>query len=336
MSYCLKKGSIQYIFSVQSSYRMAVKMANNDYNYYKSEYGKFKSNYYTPGNNNKNNRNGRNSGFKKFIRAFLVFLIAFAILASLIFGGVKIYQSIKNKSEQGTDKPTTTVSQTDPEKTTKPQKTTEKETTTKAPETTTKKPVETTTKQDTSINNKPYVGAIGYIDTDDNSGVFLRTSPTYDISGYAPLIDGTQVVLAEISEDGKWGKTSNFDINGWIYLDYFVMTSTASSTTASSSSSSSSSTSSSGDLTFGQALEIFGNSTEKNLFMNCVIVSSGAVSGVADYANASSGVNSTFSNGDKVEIYSVRDGYGKTRIGNGDIVTWIPTSYLDFVSWGHY
>lgn len=294
---------------------------NNDYNYYKSEYGKFKNNYYTPGNNNKNSKKRGNKSVKRFFRAFFVFLFTFSIIAVAVFGGIKLYKNISlNKAEN------TTTTQTEKEdETTKPIKeTTEKETTTKREETTTKKE-ETTTKKPTS--DKIVAGSVGYVSTSSGEPIYLRHEPSYNISGYAPLTTGTRVVISEISSDGKWGKTSNFDINGWVNLQYIKVSTSSSETNTPSQYYPD-------KLSFSNALEIFGKDTSQNLYMNCSISSSEKVSGIADYKNPDSAVISTFTNGQKVEIYSVRSGYGKTRVNN--IETWIPTRYLEFDSWGHY
>lgn len=294
-------------------------MANNDYNYYKSEYSKFKNNYYTPGSNNNNNNNkDKGKAAKRFLRAFLVFLITFGVIAAAVFGGIKLYKNIADKKEKETTVATTVEEETSETKTetTTEEKTTEEKTT---------EPTTTAAPSDSKIT----AGTVGVVKTDDNSGIYLRHNPTYDEPGYAHLPDGTSVTISEISSDGKWGKSSNFDINGWVYLQYI----TASASAPASNSKPSSSADNSENLTFGQALTIFGNDTSKNLYMNCRINTS-SVSGIADYSDPNSKVISTFAGGQDVEIYSVRSGYGKTRV-NG-IETWIPTQYLDFVSWGHY
>ncbi|MBQ6624747.1 MAG: hypothetical protein IIX39_02895 [Clostridia bacterium] len=303
---------------------------NNDYNYYKSEYGKFKNNYYTPGNNNKNNKKRGNKAVKRFFRAFFVFLFTFSIIAVAVFGGIKLYKNISANKPETPSTSETQISKEDntskTEKETTEKETTEKETTTKKEESTTKKE-ENTTKKPSS--DKISAGSVGYVSTGSGEPIYLRHEPTYNISGYAPLTNGTRVVISEISSDGKWGKTSNFDINGWVYLQYIKVTASASSN------SSSATTQYYPDkLSFSNALEIFGKDTSKNLYMNCSISSSEKVKGIADYNNPDSAVISTFSDGQKVEIYSVRNGYGKTRINN--VETWIPTRYLEFDSWGHY
>lgn len=307
-----------------------VKMAgNNDYNYYKSEYGKFKDNYYKPGNNNRKRGSG-GKNFKRFIRAFFVFLVTFGIVAVAIFGGVRLYKNLSAKKQEETTVATTVKdNENQPQTSTKA----EKESTTKektTAETTTKKAEEKTTKSSekttVSSSGKIVAGSVGYVSTSTGEPIYLRHNPTYNEAGYAPLTNGTEVVISEISQDGQWGKTSNFDIDGWVNLSYI-------SVAASSSSSSSSPSKSSDNLSFGQALTIFGNDTSQNLYMNCKINSS-SVKGIADYKDSSSKVITTFSNGQNVPIYSVRNGYGKTRVNN--VETWIPTQYLDFVSWGHY
>lgn len=295
---------------------------NNDYNYYKSEYSKFKNNYYTPGSNNNNNKGSGGKSFKRFIRSFIVFLITFGVIAAAIFGGVKLYKSIAEKKEKETTVATTSVTETtkEVEKTTA-EKTTE-ETTTEA---------ETTTGAASSGRIK--AGTVAYVKTPDNTGIYLRHNPTYDEYGYAPLSDGTKVVVSEVSADGLWAKTSNFDINGWVYAKYLVASDNSASTSGQASPSQTSASAESGKISFGEALTIFGNDTSRNLYMNCKINSSN-VSGIADYQNPDSKVIATFSSGQAVPIYSVRSGYGKTRV-NG-VETWIPTQYLDFDSWGHY
>lgn len=297
---------------------------NNDYNYYKSEYSKFKNNYYTPGSNNNNNKGDKGKAFKRFIRAFLVFLITFAIIAAAVFGGIKLYKVISSNNENKTTTPTTVAEKTtaDGEKTTA-EKTTEKTTT----ETTTQS--ETTTQA--SSSGKITAGMTATVKTPDNSGVYLRYNPTYDEGGFVLLKDGTTVVISEISADGLWAKSSNFDINGWVYMKYLV---TAASASAETKTTAKTSSDVKQNLTFGEALTIFGNDTSRNLYMNCKINSSSKVSGIADYQNPDSKVVATFTNGQEVPIYSVRSGYGKTRVNGAE--TWIPTQYLDFESWGHY
>lgn len=302
-------------------------MANkNDYNYYKSEYSKFKQNNYVPANNFNNNNNDKGKSLKRFIRAFLVFFVTFGIIAAAVFGGIKLYKSIAEKEKTV---PTTVVEET---------------TTEKANETTTEKPTETTTQEPTTTapettasapSGKVTAGTTAYVKTPDGSGVYLRYNPTYGEWGYAHLSDGTRVDVSEISSDGLWAKSSNFDINGWVYMKYLV-TSADSSATAEGTTAAAKSTSGSNaeNLSFGDALTIFGNDTSRNLYMNCKINSTSNVNGIANYQNPDSKVIATFSNGQEVPIYSVRSGYGKTRV-NG-VETWIPTQYLDFVSWGHY
>lgn len=304
---------------------------NNDYNYYKSEYSKFKGNYYTPGSNNNNNKGSGGKSFKRFLRAFLVFLVTFGIIAAAVFGGIKLYRSIAEKKQNEAATTTsasteTTTSENNETTAKKPDETTTEEKTTTEPETTTAAP-----------SSKVTAGTVAVVKTPDNTGIYLRYNPTYDEGGFVLLKDGTNVVISEISSDGLWAKSSNFDINGWVYLKYLVSSSgsaLSADKSASATTGSSSSDKSSEKLTFGEALTIFGNDTSRNLYMNCKINSSSKVSGIADYQNPDSKVIATFSNGQSVPIYSVRSGYGKTRV-NG-IETWIPTQYLDFESWGHY
>lgn len=301
---------------------------NNDYNYYKSEYSKFKGNYYTPGSNNNNNKGSGGKSFKRFLRAFFVFLVTFGIIAVAVFGGIKLYKNVVDNKEKETTAQTTAVA----DETTAEDK----------DKTTTKKSEETTTKQEKTTKSEPTTGAssgkiaagtVAVVKTPENSGIYLRHNPTYDEYGYAPLKDGTTVVVSEISSDGLWAKSSNFDINGWVYAKYLVSTSDSTPASSEKTTASSSASSDDSNLTFGQALEIFANDTSQNLYMNCKI-NSDKVNGISDYQNPDSKVISTFSSGQSVPIYSVRNGYGKTRV-NG-VETWIPSQYLDFESWGHY
>lgn len=302
---------------------------NNNYNYYKSEYGKFKENYYTPGNNNKNNKNKSNKSVKRFFRAFLVFLITFSIIAAVIFGGYKLFKMISANKEDETTVVTTT--QKAEEKITFEEKTTIEKTTEE--KTTAEKTTEEKTTENKISSSGISAGAVGYIKTSSGDGIFLRHNPTYDEAGFTPLKDGTKIVIAKISDDGKWAKTSNFDINGWVYLDYVDGLATTASVKTDANSINSKGTTYPNNISFDDALGYFEKDTSHNVYLNCKI-SGSDVKGIANYQNPSSKVVKTFSNNQSVAIYSVREGYGKTRVNDKEV--WIPTSNLEFVSWGYY
>lgn len=172
-------------------------MANkNDYNYYKNEYGKYKANYYSPGSEEYKKRE---SGSKKqkaarFFRAFFVFLIIGAIVVGLVFGIIKLSGVIK-------DRTSIKVTET----------TTDNATTAKQ---------ETTTKKESTTETKFKKGTVCVVKTNDGTGINLRNKPSYDVTGYMLLVDGTEIVVDKLSDDGEWCKTSNFSMNGWVNVKY--------------------------------------------------------------------------------------------------------------------
>ena len=304
---------------------MANNNNNKDYNYYKSEYGKFKNNYYSPGVLNNSDKKKKNNGGKKFLKVMIIFIIVFGIIALLAFGGMKIYKVVsENRGEKESSTAFTTVATTVAETTTSEATTEEK--TTKAPSTT------------KSSQDKITANSEGYISTPSGDSVYLRHNPTYDEYGYAPLTVGTKVVICEISEDGEWGKTSNFDINGWIYLKYVTLSSPSGEKTTSKPVSTEKSDSSKfkTGITFDEALEIFMADTEKNHYMICTVSSdTGSVYGVYDYNKPDKDRMGQYMNGQSVNVYEVR--YDYARISQKGLPNiWIPTSCLVFDSWGKY
>ncbi len=166
-------------------------MANrNDYNYYKNEYGKYKANYYSPGSEEykKRESGSRKQKAARFFRAFFVFLVIAAIVVGLVFGIIKLSSAIR---ERTTDKETTTQSSTLANK-----------------------------EDETKSESKYKKGTVCVVKTEEGTGVNLRTKPTYDVAGYQLVSDGEKIVISELSEDGQWCKTSNFDKNGWLNLKY--------------------------------------------------------------------------------------------------------------------
>ena len=164
----------------------------NEYNYYKNEYGKYKANYYSPGSEEykKRQSGSRKQKAARILRAFVVFVIIAAIVVGIVFGIIKLSAVINDRIG---NKETTTVPTTE---------------------------VTTLPKKEESNDNKFKKGTKCIVKTEEGTGVNLRSKPTYDVAGYQLVVDGETVVIDEISEDGKWCKTSNFDKNGWLNLKY--------------------------------------------------------------------------------------------------------------------
>lgn len=330
-------------------------MGNNDYNYYKNEYSKYKNNYYSPSTQKKHFDNSKRKKImrKRFFRAFLVFFIIFAVIAALVFGGIKMYSYFKDKKPDDTlTTIATTVEKTTVETTTiVDETTTVEESTTEVEETTT---TESTTKTTTKSNTQNII-SIGshqtntayYLDTDSGVCVNLRVGPNTSAPVLRLLVENTKVVFSKFSDDKKWGYTSNLPVNGWIALE-FARYKNAGDNSSSNTNTNNKTTTYYAPTTslkyysnsyaqntpsFNDALAIFGADKSNNLYLNCKVSTSTKIIG-RDVPSDTAKQIATFSNGTSLKIYSVRYGYGRTRVNGKDV--WLPTSCLQFVSWGHY
>lgn len=302
-------------------------MANkNDYNYYKNEYGKYKDNYYSPGSEEykKRKNNSRKQKVARFFRAFVVFLIISCVVVAIVFGIIKLSSVIREKVENN------------------------------KPETTT----EITTVEDKTTNqsdNSPYKkGTKCIVETPEGTGVYLRNKPTYDVSGYQLVEDGKTVIIEEVSEDGEWARTSNFDNNGWLYLKYLKIvneesttetkpteketTTKAEETTKETTTKAEKPTENKTQLdssinTYADAIEAF-KEKGSGAVMNCKIVGSGAIYATSKPAEGSTKILYLVP-GESVKVVRVDGGYSKIiKAGYESSVTWVPNENLSFVSWG--
>lgn len=295
-------------------------MANrNDYNYYKNEYGKYKANYYSPGSEEykKRQSSSRKQKAARFFRAFFVFLIIAAVVVGLVFGIIKLSSVIRENIGNNTTVPTT----------------------------------ETTTVADTTKENdsKYKKGTKCVVKTEEGTGVNLRSKPTYDVAGYQLVADGETIVIAEISEDGKWCKTSNFDNDGWLNLKYLqiadeketttkkpVETTTEKptekeTTTKKPETTTEPKTQTDSDIkSYADAVEAF-KSKGSGTVMNCKVVGSGNI--FATYtSDPSSARILLLLSGDRVQVTEVSGSYSK--IIKDGYKAWVANENLSFVSWG--
>ncbi len=299
-------------------------MANrNDYNYYKNEYGKYKANYYSPGSEEykKRQSGSRKQKAARFFRAFIVFIVIAAVVVGLIFGIIKLSGIIHDRIN------------------------TNEETTTSSTETTTEKTTEKT-------DSKYKKGTECVVKTEEGTGVNLRNKPTYDVAGYQLIADGEKVVIAEISEDGEWCKTSNFDKNGWLNIKYLQIVEKEESTTKKTEetttekvteketttkkpeSTTESKTVTDGSITsYADAVEAF-KGKESGTVMNCKI--SGSSNVFATSRPDSSSVKILLLvPGEQIQVVAVEGDYSKiVKKGYESSITWVPNDCLTFVSWG--
>ncbi len=307
-------------------------MAKNDFNYYKNEYGKYKDTYYTPGNEDSKKKNSERNrkSISRFLRAFFVFIIIFAIIAGAVYGIIKLSSKINFSSNKNEE--TTTVA----EKTTSAKK-------------------EKTTKEQKSETNiaELKVGSVGVIKTKEGNGIYLRNTPSYDVTGFTHISDGTKIKISEISDDGSWCKTSNFDINGWVNVKYVTVDgapvveeketttksekTTVKEKTTKEKTTAEKTTEIKTDVTkqdsqitnYNDAMKEF-SSKPAGTKMNCKIVSNGTVFGKAS-PDENAGNIVYLVNGDSVVVTEVGKSFSKVFKYNA--YSWVPNSALTFVSW---
>ena len=299
----------------------------NDYNYYKNEYGKYKANYYSPGSEEykKRQSGSRKQKAARILRAFVVFVIIAAIVVGIVFGIVKLSAVINDRIG---NKETTTVPTT--ETTTLPDK-------------------------EESSDSEFKKGTKCIVKTEEGTGVNLRSKPTYDVAGYQLVIDGETVIIDEISEDGKWCKTSNFDKNGWLNLKYLQIVTEESTTEAAEEtttekatekptetetttkkpeSSTESKTQLDNSITsYADAVKAF-NEKGNGAIMNCKITGNGSVYALGS-PDASGVKILVLFPGESVRVVAVNGEYSKIiKSGYESSITWVANSNLAFVSWG--
>lgn len=298
-------------------------MANrNDYNYYKNEYGKYKANYYSPGSEEykKRQSGSRKQKTARFFRAFFVFIVIAAVVVGLIFGIIKLSAIIHGRIN--------------------------------GPEETTTSSVETTTENSTKKNDSKYKkGTECIVKTEEGTGVNLRNKPTYDVAGYQLISDGEKIVIAEISEDGEWCKTSNFDKNGWLNLKYLQIVEEESTTkkteekttekvtekettTKKPESTTEDKTQPDGSIkTYADAVKAF-KEKGNGAVMNCKI-SSGSNVFATSRPDSDSVKILLLVPGEQIKVVAVEGDYSKVvKKGYESSITWVPNDCLSFVSWG--
>ncbi len=298
-------------------------MANrNDYNYYKNEYGKYKANYYSPGSEEykKRQSGSRKQKAARFFRAFFVFIVIAAVVVGLIFGIIKLSSIIHDRIND--------------------------------PDETTTSSVETTTEKTTDKNDSKYKkGMECVVKTEEGTGVNLRSKPTYDVAGYQLVSDGEKVIIAEISKDGEWCKTSNFDKDGWLNLKYLQIIEEESTTkkteekttekvtekettTKKPESTTEDKTQTDGSIkSYADAVKAF-KEKGNGAVMNCKI--SGSSNVFATSRPDSSSVKILLLvPGEQIKVVAVEGDYSKVvKQGYESSVTWVPNACLSFVSWG--
>lgn len=297
-------------------------MANrNDYNYYKNEYGKYKANYYSPGSEEykKRQSGSRKQKAARFFRAFVVFFVIAAVVVGLIFGIIKLSSIIHNIIN-------------DPAETTSS--------------------VETTTEKITEKNDSKYKkGMECIVKTEEGTGVNLRNKPTYDVAGYQLIPDGEKIIIAEISEDGEWCKTSNFDKNGWLNLKYLQIAEEESTTekveeettekvtekettTKKPEPTTEGKTQTDGSIkTYADAVKVF-KEKGNGAVMNCKISSNSNVFATSRPDSESVKILLLVP-GEQIKVTAVEGEYSKiVKKGYENSVTWVPNDSLTFVSWG--
>lgn len=304
-------------------------MANkNDYNYYKNEYGKYKEAYYSPGSEKykKSKSSATKQQIGRFFRAFFVFLIISSVVVGIVFGIIKLSAYIRDKAD---NKPETTT-----------------EITTDAGN--------TTNKDDQNGSALEYI-----VKTESGNGIYMRNKPTYDVKGFTLIKDGESIIVAEISDDGEWAKTANFEKNGWVNIKYLVSAeeseteaktteketttekekttekeTTKKETTTKKESTTEGKTQTDTNITsYADAVKAF-KEKGSGAVMNCKIVGSGNL-----YAYSKPDVNSAkilwLESGESVKVVRVDGEYSKiVKLGFESSVTWVPNENLTFVSWG--
>lgn len=303
----------------------------NDYNYYKNEYGKYKANYYSPGSEEykKRQSGSRKQKAARILRAFVVFVIIAAIVVGVVFGIVKLSAVINDRIG---NKETTTVPTTE---------------------------ITTLPNKDESSDSEFKKGTKCIVKTEEGTGVNLRSKPTYDVAGYQLVIDGETVIIDEISEDGKWCKTSNFDKNGWLNLKYLQIVKNEETTEKQEETTTEKETEKATEkpteketttkkpepptesktqldnsiTSYSDAVKAFkekGNGT----VMNCKITGSGSVYALGS-PDASGVKILVLFPGESVRVVAVNGEYSKIiKSGYESSITWVPNSNLSFVSWG--
>ncbi len=303
----------------------------NDYNYYKNEYGKYKANYYSPGSEEykKRQSGSRKQKAARILRAFVVFIIIAAIVVGIVFGIVKLSAVINDRIG---NKETTTVPTTE---------------------------VTTLPTKDEGGKSEFKKGTKCIVKTEEGTGVNLRSKPTYDVAGYQLVVDGETVVIAEISEDGKWCKTSNFDKDGWLNLKYLQIVDEENTTEKKEESTTEKKTEKPTDKpteketttkkpetttegktqtdssikSYSDAIKAF-KEKGNGAVMNCKITGTGSVYAVSA-PNASAVKILVLFPGESVRVVAVNGEYSKiVKSGYESSVTWVPNSNLSFVSWG--
>lgn len=297
-------------------------MANrNDYNYYKNEYGKYKANYYSPGSEEykKRESGSRKQKTARFFRGFLVFVVIAAIVVGLIFGIIKLSAIIHGRITGG-----------------------ENETTTSSVETTTENKPD---KDDSKFKK----GTKCVVKTEEGTGVNLRNKPTYDVAGYQLVADGEEIIVAEVSEDGEWCKTSNFSKNGWLNVKYLRIvedetvteeatdeetTKPEETTEKPTEKPTEGKTETDGSIkNYADAVKAFKEKGEGTV-MYCKISGSNNV-----FATSGPDANSVkillLLPGEQIKVVAVNGEYSKiVKTGYESSITWVPNDCLTFVSWG--
>lgn len=304
----------------------------NEYNYYKNEYGKYKANYYSPGSEEykKRQSGSRKQKAARILRAFVVFVIIAAIVVGIVFGIIKLSAVINDRigSKETTTVPTTEVT--------------------------------TLPKKEESNDNKFKKGTKCIVKTEEGTGVNLRSKPTYDVAGYQLVVDGETVIIDEISEDGKWCKTSNFDKDGWLNLKYLQIVTEENTTKNTEETTTEKATEKPTEKpteketttekptekptegktqtdnsikTYADAVKAF-KEKGNGAVMNCKIVGSGSVYAVSAPSESAVKILVLFP-GESIRVVAVDGEYSKiVKTGYESAVTWVPNANLSFVSWG--
>ena len=300
-------------------------MANrNDYNYYKNEYGKYKDNYYSPGSEAYKKRKISSTKQKagKIFRAIIVFILIAAIVVGIVFGIIKLTGLIRNKASN--EEPTTITHILEGESTSA-------------------KNEESTTAPNTVADVK--VGSECKIKTNDGNGVYLRSGPANDAKAFSLIADGETFIVAEISEDGSWCKSSNFSINGWVNVKFLLpvseeikpqetTTKPPEETTKKPEPTREPTTQLDGDIkSYADAVKAF-KAKGNGAVMNCKIVSKSTI-----YATATTDPSSArllyLESGYSVKVIKVDGGYSQVTVqGFENAPAWVPNENLTFVSWG--
>lgn len=299
-------------------------MANrNDYNYYKNEYGKYKDNYYSPGSEAYKKRKISSAKQKagKILRAIIVFILIAAVVVGVVFGIIKLTGLIRNKVAK---EESTTIAQI-----------LDGEVTSGVIE-------ESTTAPDAVTDVK--IGSTCTVKTNDGDGVYLRSGPANDAKAFDLINDGEKFVVAEISEDGEWCKSSNFSINGWVKVKYLIPVSAENkpeetttqvpeeTTTKKPEPTTEPSTELDADIkSYADAIKAF-KSKGNGTVMNCKVIGSGTIYATANPDKTSARILYLVP-GDDIKVIAVNDSFSKVKSKEG-YVAWVPNENLTFVSWG--